>query len=150
VAVVASLIFVGYQIQQDRDIARAQLGSESIFLLNSLYEAMYDPEFSDTYAKMLDDPDGLSNSEMLQINYRLESVVGIFFRECYLVDRGVFAVCEPLIRTHIPMFFGSEYAQIWWKGSTFRPLLPDWVDEEVLSLDPNTEKQKIEAIKNNR
>jgi hypothetical protein len=148
-AIVASLVFVGYQVRQDRAIARAQLGSESIFLLNATYEVMYDPGFSEAYAKMLDNPGGLSTSEMLQINYRLESITGIFFRECYLVRRGVFVGCESLIRTHIPLFFGNKYAQMWWEGSTFKPLLPGWVDEEISKLDPNTEMRKIEAIKNN-
>jgi hypothetical protein len=146
-AIVASLVFVGYQIKQERVIARAQLGSETTFLVNAVYEVMYDPDFSDVYSKMLEDSSSLSISEMLQINNRLESVSGIFFRECYLVRRGVFAECEGFIRAHIPIFFGNEYAQKWWKGSKQKSYLPDWVDEEISKLDPKTEMRQIEDIR---
>ena len=148
-AIVASLVFVGYQIQQDRAIARAQLGSETHGLMNAVYEAMYDPEFSDVYAKMLKDSDSLSTSEMLQINSRLSSVADLFYRECYLVRRGVFAHCDLMIRAYIPRFFGNEYAQKWWKASREQFYLPEWINEEILKLDPDTDLQFIEDIRRN-
>jgi hypothetical protein len=148
-AIVASLIFVGYQIQQDRAIARAQLGSETHVLMNAVYEAMYEPDFSEVYAKMLEDPDSLSTSEMLQINNRLDAVTDLFFRECYLVRRGVFANCDLMIRAYIPRFFGNEYAQKWWKATPAadKSFLPDWMDEEISKQDPEKEMRLIEDIK---
>lgn len=146
-AIVASLVFVGYQIKQDRVIARAQLGSETSSLTFAIYEAMYDPDFSDVYAKMLEDPGSLSTSEMLQVNNRLMAVTDLFYRECYLLRRGVFASCAPMIRFHIPLFFGNEYAQKWWKGSNVRSYLPEWIDEEISKVDPGTEMREIEAIR---
>lgn len=147
--IVASLVFVGYQIQQDRAIARAQLGSETHTLINAVYEAMYDPEFSDVYAKMLEDSDSLSLSEMLQVNNRLNAVTDLFFRECYLVRRGVFANCDQMIRANVPRFFGNEYAQKWWKAQPQRSLLPEWLDEEILKVDPKTDMRIIEDIRRN-
>jgi hypothetical protein len=146
-AIVASLIFVGYQIKQDRMIARSELGSETATLLVEIHDAMSNPEWSEVYAKMLDRPGDLSVDEMLQINHRLEAISQIFFRECYLLTRGVFDGCDTVIRTHLPIFFGNRYAQIWWQESMMKPLLPSWVDEEIAKLDPDTEMHRIEAIK---
>ncbi len=110
---------------------------------------MYDPEFSNVYAKMLEDSDSLSTSEMLQINNRLLSVTDLFYRECYLVRRGVFPDCEAMIRAYIPVFFGNEYAQKWWKVSKSNLSLPEWIDQEISRLDPETEMRTIESIRQN-
>jgi hypothetical protein len=146
-AIVASLVFVGFQIQQDRVIARSSLTSETVAMLVGMQHSMSSPESSAVYAKMLDRPGDLSLDEMLQINHRLEAVTQIFFRECYLKNRGVFPDCDRLIRVHLPIFFGNKYAQTWWEGSIMKPLLPNWVGEEIAKLDPDTEMDRIEAIK---
>lgn len=146
-AIIASLVFVGYQIEHDRRLTQAALGSESSILIMEAFESLYDPEFSTTYAKMLENPGDLSVAEMLQINSRLESVTELFLRECYLVTRGVFNECEAIARANLPLFFGNEYAQAWWKGAKLRPLLPSWMDDEIKALDSRTEIQRIESIR---
>ena len=146
-AIVASLVFVGFQIQQDRVIARSSLTSETVAILLEMHDAMSSPESSAVYAKMLERPGDLTLDEMLQINHRLEAFTQIFFRECYLKNRGVFPDCDRFIRVHIPIFFGNRYAQTWWEGSPMKPLLPNWVGEEITKLDPDTEMDRIEAVK---
>ena len=147
-AIVASLIFVGYQIQQDRNIARSQLGSETFAMFGQIYEARYGPELSEIYVKMLESPDELSTVEMLRVNNYLQSVTQLFFRECYLMRRSVFVECEELIRSHVPLFFGNAYAKKWWKGSMMKRILPGWVDEEISRVDPQAELERIEEIRN--
>lgn len=146
-AIVLSLIFVGYQMEHDRRLTQAALGSESSAMIMEAFESLYDPELSITYAKMLERPEDLTVDEMLQINGRLEAITELFFRECYLVARGVFNECEAIARANIPLFFGSRYAQAWWADSKMRPLLPSWMDEEIRGLDSDTELQRLEALK---
>ena len=145
-SLIASLVFVGYQIQQDRDIARSQLGSETFVMLDSIYEARYDPLLAAVYVKMLDSPEELTTVEAFQINSHLQAIAQILFRECYLTRRGVFTECEELILSHIPLYFGNAYAQIWWEGSLMKSFLPEWVDEEISKIDPDTESQRIRGI----
>jgi hypothetical protein len=147
IAIVASLIFVGFQLRQDRVIARSELGAGTAEAVLSIQEVMADPEQARVYAKMLDHPEDLSVEEMLQINRTLQMVSTLFFRECYLTDRGVFVECEELIRSHMPLYFGNKYAQAWWKESHIKPRLPNWVSEEIAGLDPGTELQRLEKIK---
>ena len=146
-AIVASLIFVGYQIQQDHDIARSQLGSETFAMLGQIYEARSGPELSEIYFKMLDSPEELSTVEMLRVNNYLQSVTQLFFRECFLMRRNVFIECEDLIRSHVPLFFGNAYAKKWWEGSMMKRYLPEWVDEEISRVDPQAEIERIEEIR---
>ena len=80
VAIVASLIFVGFQLRQDQNIARSELTSESFKLMIGLSETLIEPEFAATYAKMLDRPEDLTVSEMVQVDNLLESVKKIYQR----------------------------------------------------------------------
>jgi len=56
VAIVASLVFVEFQLRQDQLIARSELTSESFELMIALDQNLLDPEFAGTYAKMRSDP----------------------------------------------------------------------------------------------
>lgn len=147
-SIVASLVFVGYQIQQDRVIARAELGSDSVAMDIAIHEALHNPELSGTYWKMLRNPEDLSEVEILQMNNLLQRITELFFRECYLFARGIFPECKQMIESHAPLFFGNKYAQLWWEKETnFKPFLPSWVDAQIKSIDPSIELNNIEALK---
>ena len=149
VAIVASLIFVGFQLRQDQLIARSELTSESFELMIELHENLLAPEFANTYAKMLDQSEALSLEEKVQLDSLLGAVRTLYIRECYLVARGIFVECDAIVRDTIEKYFGNWYGQSWWRVN--RPqltgvlgFLPDWIDEEIASLDPNTYRQNLE------
>ena len=146
-AIVASLVFVGLQIQQDHSIARAELNSLLVEGSQSLLEIRTRSEFSKSWAKMLEQPEDLSTDEILQINSFLQSVKESFDVHCLLVTFGVFETCEGFLRAHIPIYFGNRYAQMWWKRNAQGGAgLPEWVDEAILGTDPNLDIRKIEQI----
>ena len=62
-AIVLSLIFVGFQIRQEQNLARADLGSRALETLISLELTVSDPAFAKTYAKMLDKPGDLTDDD---------------------------------------------------------------------------------------
>ena len=67
--------------------------------------------------------------------------------EAGAIHNDRFRECEEMARTNIPLFFGNRYAQSWWEGSKMRPILPNWMDAEIKALDPGTELQRIESVK---
>ena len=148
VAVVASLIFVGVQLRQDQVIARSELGSTTFELMVVAAQTMNDAEFSVIYAKMLQSPDQLSVEEMIRINAFLRQVADAMARECYLVQRGVYAECDNLLRDSIRRYFGNAYAQAWWRLSDTRPEieLPDWVDSAIYKTGADVDLERIKAI----
>ncbi len=148
--VIGSLIFVGIQIKQDQVIARSVLGAESFTNFANAYQTMAEPSFSIVYAKMLNNPESLTDSEMLSINTFYLQVTALFSRSCYLVKRGVFPSCESEIRDVAPLFFSNKYAQIWWKTigpSNYSSSLPKWIDSYIAKLDSNAELEKLDKIK---
>ncbi len=147
-AIVASLVFVGLQMRQDHAIARSELGAGSFESLASLRQEVMEPEFAATYAKMLEQPEQLTTAEQLQVNAYLDAAKFLIIRECYLYVRGIFGECTVLVRDYGPYFFGSSYAQTWWRLQSPRSLtfLDGWVNDEISSIDPEYNLKELRAL----
>ena len=117
IAIVASLLFVGLQLQQDRQLARAELGSNANEFMGVVDLGMSDPEVGRVWAKMLVSPQDLSVAEMVQVDGILRSAYVMMLRECYLVVMEVFAECETLVGVVAKNYFSNRYAQTWWRHS---------------------------------
>ncbi len=146
-AIVASLIFVGFQVRQDQVIARSQLFSDGIMNLSEIHQSAMEPEIARAYAKMINSPDDLSTEELVQLDRLLEVITGIYSRECYLVRRGIFNECENIVRITAKLYFGNAHAQSWWRLNGPRSVLPDWIDAEIKSVDPDYYRRRIEDTK---
>lgn len=149
VAIVASLVFVGFQLRQDQLIARSELTSESFELMIALDQNLLDPEFAGTYAKMLERSEDLSLEEMVQIDSLLRAVRTLYVRECYLQAREIFVECEAIVRYTIEKYFGNWYGQSWWRLNKPQSIevlgnLPNWIDADIENLDPNSYRQRLE------
>ena len=150
VSIIVSLIFFGLQIQQESNLARSALGAGSIEAINELELRSSDPEFAKVYAKMLREPDNLSDDEMIQINSYLNAAKSLFIRECYLAFRGVFASCRRFVRNNVPHFFGSTYAKSWWRANwhrTSNPAISEWINDEVEDVEPDFLIEELESIR---
>ena len=153
-AIVASLIFVGLQMQQDRLLMRSELGAASQEFSADIELTLADPEVSSTWAKMLVSPQDLSAEEMTQVNSVLSSLRRLLLRECYLVAMEVFGECESLVRGQAARYFGNQYAQSWWhvihtselgKGDPYGTA--GLIDEIVTSVDVSASSSLLEKIR---
>ena len=152
VAIVASLVFVGMQMQQDRVHARAELGADSFSNLATLSIELTSTEFATTFANAIERPEELTTAEKLQVNGYLEAFTYLVIRDCYLKERGVFVECEIIVREYGQRFFGNHYAQSWWKSQ--RPgdlsFMPGWVDSAITGIDPESNVGLLDALPEKR
>ena len=148
-AIVASLVFVGMQMRQDRVHARAELGADSFANLAVLSLELTSAEFATIFAKALEHPDQLTTAEQLQVNGYLDAYKHLVVRDCYLMERGVFTECEIIVREYGPNFFGNPYSQSWWRLRDPQELafLPEWVDTVITGIDPEWNLRQLEAVK---
>lgn len=148
-AIVASLVFVGLQMQQDRVHARAELGADSFSNLASLSLQMTSDEFAPVFAKAIEAPGELTTAEKLQVNGFLEAYLYLVIRDCYLKEREVFPECEIIVREYGPKFFGNHYAQSWWRLQDPNNLafLPNWVDAVITGIDPESNLRSSGALR---
>jgi hypothetical protein len=149
VAIVASLVFVGMQMQQDRVHARAELGAESFANLASMSLELTSAEFATAFAKTIEKPGELTTAEKLQVNGYLDAFTYLVLRDCYLKERGVFVECEIIVREYGPKFFGNHYAQSWWRLQDPNNLafLPNWVDAVITGIDPESNLRSSGALR---
>lgn len=147
-AIVASLVFVGMQMQQERLHARAELGADSFSNLASLSLRMTSQEFAPVFAKAIEEPGELTAAERLQVNGYLEAFTYLILRDCYLKERKVFVECEVIVREYGPRFFGNHYAQSWWKDQKPSDLtfMPSWVDAVIRGIDPDSNMKLLDAL----
>ncbi len=149
IAIVASLLFVGLQLQQDRQLARAELGSDANEFMGIVDLGMSDPEVGRVWAKMLDSPQDLSLAEMVQVDGILRSVYVMMLRECYLVAMEVFSECQSLSGVVAKNYFSNKYAQTWWRHSN-KPSdynFDDVINEIITSLDASGNISFHERVK---
>lgn len=148
VAVVASLVFVGMQMQQDRVHARAELGADSFSNLASLSVELAGEELAPIIAKAIEKPEELTTAEKLQVNGYLEAFTYLILRDCYLKEREVFVECDVIVREYGPRFFGNRYAQSWWRLQKAGDLefMPDWVDAVITDIDPESNRRFLDAL----
>ena len=146
-AIVLSLIFVALQLKQDQELTRAQLGAATTEMASEIRRNFIESGFQQTFVKMITQPDQLTIEEIAEIDFALTSVKGALIRECYLVERGVFAECDGALRNNSRQFFQNAFAQEWWKQN-YRPnpYLPDWLSEEIEMFDPNGNRQQFEQL----
>ena len=141
-AIVLSLMFVVFQIRQDQVLTRSELGAGTTENTGNIQLMAANPDFAKTYSKMVNQPDELSDDEIVQMHFLLGAVKSSFIRECYLKARGVFAECAGMIRYHLPRYFGNAFAKNWWRlNSSPSPFIPDWINDEVAGLDADTNQQ---------
>ena len=149
VAIVASLIFVGMEVRQERDLARSNLAASSFDNLAALRLTTSDPEFAKTYAKMLENPEDLTTDEMIQVNSVLDAIKLMILRECHLVERDVFMECDGMVSEVTRRYFGNKYAQSWWRLENIqgtRAIMPNWVDPAIFSLDVDSNLRDLQAV----
>ena len=153
-AIVASLIFVGLQMQQDRLLKRAELGAVTQEFSSSIELTLADSAVSAAWVKMLERPEDLSAEEMIQVNSVLAAMRRLFLRECYLVSMDVFGECENLIRGQARRYFGSRYAQSWWQvihtsrlGANDPYGTAQLLDDIITGVDSSTGLVQLENMK---
>ena len=148
-AIVASLIFVGLELQQDRQLTRAQLGSNANEFMAQVDLSMSSPDVGLVWAKMLQSPQDLSTAEMAQVDGILRAAYTMMIRECYLVVMQVFGECQTLVGVVARNYFSNEYAQAWWrhanKPSDYNS--EDIIDEIITSLDGSGNLSLHERVK---
>lgn len=139
VAIVVSLIFVGFQMRQDQVIARSELTSHSFDLMLGFNQALFDPSFAVTYAKMLNHSEDFTVEEMVRIDSLLNSVILAYSRECYLVNRGIFAECTNILNVTAERYFGNKYARSWLRqrDGRIQPFIFDQLEDHLTDLEGN-------------
>lgn len=116
VGVLAGLLLVAYELRQQHELARAEMGSETFAARQELLSSLRDVATARAYAKAYESPASLTIEEHLILDSLCSETVTVTVgRHDHMIARGVF---DPNLdrpaRTAGRILFSSDYGRQWW------------------------------------
>ena len=134
IGILAGLVLVALQIQQNSELTRAALFSQHQEAWSNIDRSLQSEEFSVTLAKADAEPEGLTDAEMLEMHGYLYSHMEQFLRLYLLHQQGIFkAHPEVMMGYRVPRIFGNRFGAAWWaenKGN-FNSEIVQMIDSSI-------------------
>jgi hypothetical protein len=151
-AVLAGIILIAVEINQNSKLVEAQLASDDAAAWVAIDASKQGENFADVLAKAIERPEDLTLAEMLEMDGYLFTYLDQLWRQEDLSTLGLSTELEPLVQASIDEFFGNEFAQAWWVESKFKfegddSELFEIVDREIQNLSPTQDLEYFGRIK---
>ena len=150
IGVVAGLVLVWMQIDQNSELARASLVSEQQNAWMEIDQSLQSETFALVLAKAIEEPENLSISDMLEMRGYLYAHMDHFQRQLMLYHLGVFKNDPvPSIQSAVADMLGNRYAQAWWAESrgSWHPDLAKIIDDKIPEIAPDSDLQTLNKIR---
>ena len=147
--VLAGLILVALQIQQNTVLVRAELISNDSDAWISIDASKQSERFASVLAKSIVNPQELNAAEILELDGYFFTYIDQLIRDRELYDLGVFdSPMESLVRASLSDYFGNEFARAWWAETKWKFSLDivETIDKEMESISVTQDIDYIERI----
>ncbi len=148
--VLAGLILVALQIQQNTVLVRAELQSNASDAWIDIDASKQSESFASVLAKSIVNPQGLTAAEILELDGYLFTYIDQLGRDRILHEMGVFDTpTETLVDGSLHDYFGNEFARAWWAETKwkFNVDIVQAIDKEMESISVIQDIDYIERIK---
>ncbi len=148
--VLAGLILVALQIQQNTVLVRAELVSNASDAWINIDASKQSENFASVLAKSIVNPQELTTAEILELDGYLFTYIDQLDRDRDLYDLGVFDTPpEALVRGSLSDYFGNEFARAWWVETKWKFALDivEAIDREMENISVSQDIDYIERIK---
>ncbi len=148
--VLAGLILVALQIQQNTVLVRAELISNDYDAWISIDASKQSERFASVLAKSIVNPQALNAAEILELDGYLFTYIDQLARDRALYDLGVIGTSvESQISASLHDFFGNQFARVWWEETKwkFGPDIVEIIDREMEKISVTQDIDYIERIK---
>ena len=148
--VLAGLLLVALQIQQNTVLVRAELLSNESDAWISIDASKQSERFASVLAKSIVNPQELNAAEILELDGYLFTYIDQLVRDRELYDLGVFDnPMESQISGSLHDYFGNQFARVWWEETKwkFSPDIVEIIDREMEKISVTQDIDYIERIK---
>ena len=148
--VLAGLILVALQIQQNTVLVRAELRSNAADAWINIDASKQSESFASVLAKSIVEPQELTAAEILELDGYLFTYMDQLDRDQDLYDLGVFDnPPKSLVRGSLHDYFGNEFARAWWAETKwkFDADIAEIIDKEMESISVSQDTDYIGRIK---
>jgi len=150
IAVVASLVFVGIEVQQSNEIEKQFATRSLVNDWSNAISAYSDPELACLSMRMMNDRSNLTLRETTQIEAVYWRIYKVYEELHYQYEDGM--IDEPVwggFRKNIEIEASYEGYRVWWLGyrRTFSPRFQQFMDEMLSTtpIDPEPYFQNLEC-----
>lgn len=130
--VLAGLLLVAYELRQQHELARAEMGPETFAAQQELLNSLRDVETARVYVKAFESPESLTLEEQVILDaLYAETVTVTLARHNYMLARGVFEGGMTMPASVAGrILFSSNYGRQWWlaRRAGFVPQVRDALD----------------------
>ena len=120
--ILAGLILVGFQLEQNSHLTRASLNSNHMDAWMAIDRSLQSENFADTLANAINEPERLTDAEVLEMQGYLRANLDQWLRDFRLYKFDVFKTSpELVVESDIKSVFGNRFAVAWWEVNR------DWV-----------------------
>ncbi len=148
--VLAGLILVALQIQQNTMLVRAELNSNAWDAWIEIDASKQGENFAGVLAKAIESPRDLTIAEMIELDGYLYTYLDQLVRENEMYQLGIFNFPPgELVRISIYDYFGNEFAQSWWAETKwkFGSEIVEIIDREMESISANQDIEYFGRIR---
>ena len=136
VGILAGLILVAVQIQQNSQLVRMQLVNEGNLSSNEIWVSATGEKPLEAIAKSIENPEELTFAEFLVVDLYLFSNMNLLYRSYELAREGIFdaADWQSSVEALAPYFIANKFGRIWWREEAslfFSPEFSAFVDKQL-------------------
>lgn len=141
--VIASMVFVGVEIQQNTRLVEAQLESDEYSGWVAIDASKQGEAFSEVLAKAIERPEDLTLPEMLELDGYLYTYFDLLWRRQNLHQMGLGHSLEVELTQTVYDYLGNRFARAWWEETKFKfePSFIDAVEAAMPSVSADQDEE---------
>ena len=136
VGLLAGLVLVACEINQNSQLARAQLINEGNVALSHVWSNLMGENPTQAIARSVERPHEMSFSDFLVVDAYLFSSFNLLYRNYELAREGIFGMrdWQQGVDGYAAWFLGNPFGRAWWQEEArhfFSPEFADYVDRQL-------------------
>lgn len=115
VGVMLGLIVLIFELNQGRHLARSELGAHTVEMIGDVRSEFPNEPLRLAWITAIASPQDLTDEDVISLDAHMFNLMGILFREEYLIQAGLFKDDRAIIaQAFSNMMLGNSFGRIWW------------------------------------
>jgi hypothetical protein len=140
VALLAGLVLVAYELNQNRSLARMELINQGNVAQNQVWAILMGELPGEVIARAIECPEEMTYADFMGMDAFLYTSMNALYRNYELAEEGIFTAEEwrQSVETYASWYLGNPFGRAWWteEARTFFPAdFASHVDDQISRRD---------------
>lgn len=117
VALLAGLVLVAYELNQNSSLARMALVNEGNLAQNQLWANLMGEHPGEVIARVIECPEEMTYADFMAMDAFLFTSMNMLFRDYQLAQEGIFTEedWKRSVETYASWYLGNDFGRAWWE-----------------------------------